>query len=88
LKIFYNPVLKERAKELRNNATYAERLLWKNLKGCQLFGYQFMRQKPIDNYIVDLFCPKLNLVIEIDGITHDGKAKYDKQRENKLKELG
>jgi len=88
LKIYYNPCLKERAKELRKNATFAERLLWKHLRASQLFGYQFMRQKPIDNYIVDLFCPKLDLVIEIDGITHDGKDKYDKQRESKLKELG
>jgi len=80
--------LTERSKELRKNATFAERLLWKHLRGRQLFGYQFMRQKPIDNYIVDFYCSKLHLVIEIDGITHNGKQKYDEKKESKLEEIG
>jgi len=88
MKIKYNPKLRERAQELRNNATFTERILWKYLKQRQLKGYQFMRQKPIDNYIVDFYCSKLNLVIEVDGITHNGKQKYDKSRESKLEELG
>lgn len=88
MKLYYNPNLKERAKELRKNATHAERLLWKHLRGRQLHGYQFMRQKPIGNYIVDFFCPKLNFVIEVDGITHDGKKEYDEKRENRLREKG
>ena len=88
MKIYYESKLKERAKELRKNSTFYERLLWKHLRGRQLFGYQFSRQKPVDNYIVDFYCSKLNLVIEIDGITHDDKVKYDKQREDKLKSLG
>ena len=88
MKILYNPNLKDRAKELRQKATYGERLLWKFLKGRQMHGYQFMRQKPIDNYIVDFYCSKLHLVIEIDGITHDGKEKYDEKRENRLRSLG
>jgi very-short-patch-repair endonuclease len=53
-----------------------------------MLGYQFMRQKPIDNFIVDFYCSKLHLVIEIDGITHDGKQNYDQIRENKLKATG
>jgi len=88
LKIYDNPKLTERSKELRKNATFAERLLWKHLRGRQLFGYQFMRQKPIDNYIVDFYCSKLHLVIEIDGITHNGKQKYDEKKESKLEEIG
>jgi len=88
MKIKYNPKLRERAQELRKNATFTERILWKYLKQRQLRGYQFMRQKPIDNYIVDFYCSKLNLVIEIDGITHNGKQEYDKSRELKLKALG
>ena len=88
MKVYYNPKLKDRAKELRHNTTYGERLLWKFLKGRQMHGYQFMRQKPIENYIVDFCCSKLHLVIEIDGITHDGREKYDQERENKLKSLG
>ena len=88
MKIHYNPKLKDRARKLRQNATYTERLLWKYLKNRQLHGCQFTRQKPIDNYIVDFYCSKLGLVIEIDGITHDGKQKYDNQREKLLKYLG
>ncbi len=51
-------------------------------------GYQFMRQKPIDNFIVDFFCSKLNLIVEIDGITHNDKDKEDKFRQEKLERTG
>lgn len=52
-------------------------------------GYQFTRQKPIGNYIVDFYCSKLKLVVEIDGNSHDSnKFKYDKERENILKSFG
>ncbi len=53
IKIKYNPKLKELARQLRNNSTKAEIKLWKYLKGKQMLGYDFHRQKPIDNYIVD-----------------------------------
>ena len=88
MKIYYNPKLKERSKYLRNNATFAERLLWKHLKGRQLLGYKFTRQKPIAKYIVDFYCSDLNLVIEIDGISHNEKKEYDTKRINKLKGVG
>jgi very-short-patch-repair endonuclease len=87
LKIYYNPKLKKRAQELRRNATFSEQYLWKYLKQKQL-GFQFTRQKPIGNYIVDFYCPRLNLVIEIDGETHNGKEIYDKKRENDLHKIG
>jgi very-short-patch-repair endonuclease len=51
-------------------------------------GYQFMRQKPIGNYIVDFFCSKLKLVIEIDGESHSGKQEYDFKRQKELEALG
>jgi len=51
-------------------------------------GYDFDRQKPIDNYIVDFFCNELMLVIEIDGESHMNNEKYDKYREKRLGELG
>jgi very-short-patch-repair endonuclease len=51
-------------------------------------GYQFMRQKPIGNYIVDFFCSKLKLVIEIDGESHSNKQDYDLKRQNELEGLG
>ena len=53
--ISYNPKLKQLAKNLRNNSTLAEVLLWQNLKGKKMKGYDFHRQKPIGNYIVDFF---------------------------------
>ena len=50
--------------------TEAEKHLWKRLRGKQIGGLQFYRQKIIGNYIVDFFCPKASLVIELDGGQH------------------
>ena len=66
----YNPKLKELAKQLRQNMTFSEVKLWNELKNGQLMGYDFDRQRPIGNYIVDFFCKDLQLAIEVDGITH------------------
>lgn len=77
----YNPALKEKARELRNNSTRTEILLWTFLKGKQLRGYDFHRQKPIDEYIVDFFCNELMLAVEIDGVSHIGKELYDAKRQ-------
>ena len=68
--ISYNPKLKELAKKLRQNMTFSEVILWNKLKNGQLMGYDFDRQRPIGNYIVDFFCKDLQLAIEVDGITH------------------
>ena len=85
----YNPNLKEYARELRKNATLAEVILWeKVLKQKQLRGYQFLRQRPIKNYIVDFFCKELNLIIEVDGEIHRFRKKNDKEREIDLKNSG
>ena len=84
----YNPILKERARFLRNNSTLSEVLLWKHLKSKQMNGYDFDRQKPIDNYIIDFFCDKLKLAIEIDGVSHLEKTKKDEYRQQKLEQLG
>ena len=88
MKINYNPKLKDRARELRKNATFTERLLWKHIRAGQLKGFRFLRQKPIDEFIVDFYCKKVQLVIEIDGVTHHGRESYDKRRETRLRELG
>ncbi len=55
-----------------------------------MYGYDFHRQKPIDNYIVDFFCFELMLAIEVDGYSHQLEEIYfkDVKKENKLKELG
>ncbi len=84
----YNPALKEKARQLRNDSTKTEILLWTFLKGKQLRGYDFHRQKPIDDYVVDFFCNELMLAIEIDGVSHIGKELYDAKRQIRLEELG
>ncbi|MCK8601855.1 endonuclease domain-containing protein [Desulfoferrobacter suflitae] len=84
----YNPNLKILARELRKQSTLSEVLLWNQLKGRQVGGYQFLRQKPIDNYIVDFFCRELMLAIEIDGHSHDSKIAEDTIRQQKLESLG
>ncbi len=88
MKIYYNPNLKEKARELRKRMTLSERILWNRLKSRQVHDLQFMRQKPIDEFIVDFYCSKLKLIIEIDGITHNDKQEYDLKRQNKLEKLG
>ena len=66
----YNTNLKQFARKLRNDSTLGEVLLWNELKDKQMYGYDFHRQKPLLNYIVDLYCYELDLVIEIDGQYH------------------
>ena len=63
----YNPRLKNIARQLRENMTDSERLLWSRLRGKQVRGIQFYRQKPIGNYIVDFYAAKILLVVEVDG---------------------
>ncbi len=67
--------------------TEAEKLLWKMIRGKRLQGFQFYRQKTISNYIVDFYCPKAKLVIELDGGQHyspEGEAK-DRLRDGYMK---
>jgi len=87
----YNKKLKDFANHNRNNATKSEACLWKYvLRNREMLGYQFRRQRPIGNYIVDFACLPLFLVIEVDGITNENeKAKQrDLKREENLKTLG
>jgi very-short-patch-repair endonuclease len=84
----YKPKLKSIARTLRKNMTLSEILLWQQLKGKQFLGYDFHRQKPILDYIVDFYCPKLKLVIEIDGDSHEGKEDSDRIRQEKIEVLG
>jgi very-short-patch-repair endonuclease len=86
----YNPKLKEFARKLRKTMTFSEVKVWNELKNGQLMGYDFDRQRPIGNYIVDFYCKDLLLVLEIDGITHqDERVMYkDGIRQKELEELG
>ena len=84
----YNPNLKELARELRKNMTLSEVLLWNELKNKSMLGYDFDRQRPIGNYIVDFYCKELSLAIEIDGDTHIYRYDYDDERQRELEKLG
>jgi very-short-patch-repair endonuclease len=70
----YDKQLKSLSQRLRKNMTDAENVLWLKLRRKQLKGYQFYRQKIIGKYIVDFYCPKANLVIEIGGGQHYSEA--------------
>lgn len=86
----YNPNLKEFARQLRNASTKAEVILWQKLKRKQMYGYDFDRQKPVDNYILDFFCYDLMLGIEVDGYSHEFLEVYNKDvvKETKMNEFG
>ncbi|MCX6554284.1 MAG: DUF559 domain-containing protein [Candidatus Aminicenantes bacterium] len=84
----YNPDLVGLARSLRKYLTPAEKKLWIGL--LRDFKFRVLRQRPIDNFIVDFYCPKMKLVIEIDGAKHfkeEGKA-LDKERTEILNAYG
>ena len=87
--IKYNPKLKELARQLRNNSTKSEIRLLQKLKRSQIYGYDFHRQKPVDQYIVDFFCNKLQLAIELDGYSHEIQEVWEKdlKKTKRLNEL-
>ncbi len=78
----------ERARELRRNATEAERLLWQHLRRLQLHGYRFRRQHPLGEYILDFFCFEKALAIELDGNEHLQQVEYDSERTKWLESQG
>lgn len=86
----YNVKLKKFSQELRKNMTDAERLIWSRIRRKQLKEKQFYRQKIIGNYIVDFYCPKTKLIIEIDGGQHyeETEKQKDSVRDEYLKSLG
>lgn len=86
--IKYNPKLKATARMLRKHSTLAEILLWNELKGKKILGYDFHRQKPIGNHIVDFFSPRLMLAIEIDGASHLDRTQEDIKRQKELESSG
>ncbi|MGY3211287.1 endonuclease domain-containing protein [Mucilaginibacter sp. HD30] len=86
----YKPYLKELARKLRNDSTLGEVLLWRELSNKKMYSFDFHRQKPLLNYIVDFYCYELDLVIEIDGFyhTHEEISATDKKREDELRQWG
>jgi very-short-patch-repair endonuclease len=76
------------SRELRRTATPAEKMLWLALKNRGFFGYHFRRQVPIGRYILDFYCSKKKLAVEIDGSVHDYQKEYDGNRDAVLSSLG
>ncbi len=88
--LYYDKHLKKYSRRLRKEMTDAEQLLWSKVRGKQLKGFQFYRQKPIGRFIADFYCPKAKLVIEIDGGQHYSEAMQakDKSRDRYIENLG
>lgn len=77
-----------RARELRQNMTPAEKVLWQALRANRLNGIHFRRQQVIDGFIVDFYCHAANLVVEVDGGIHLQQVESDRKREQALTERG
>ena len=91
------PTSIKRARELRQNMTGAENLLWLNLRGRRLLNLKFLRQHPIiyqvsNNrpfyFIADFYCAEKKLILEIDGLIHETQQEEDQHREEILESLG
>ena len=76
------------ARELRKNQTEPEKHIWYQLLSDKKMRHKFLRQHPIGHFIVDFYCYKLRLVIEVDGDSHAYQAEYDKERTTYLEEKG
>ena len=88
--LLYKQHLKRPARNLRNGMTDAERLLWSKIKGRQVSGTRWYRQKPLKDFILDFYCHEAKLVIEVDGGQHfeeEGRL-ADKDRDEEIAHLG
>jgi very-short-patch-repair endonuclease len=77
---------KEKRRDLRKNMTDSERILWSELKNDKV-GYRFRRQFSIGHYIVDFYCPRKKLIIELDGAIHIKQKEYDQIRDKFMKDF-
>ncbi|MDD5590174.1 MAG: DUF559 domain-containing protein [Candidatus Portnoybacteria bacterium] len=88
MKLHYQKNLNHFSRKLRQAGNLSEVILWNELKGNKL-GYRFLRQRPIGKFIVDFFCHKLSLAIEIDGTaSHNNRIKKDEIRQKELESSG
>ena len=78
------------ARELRQEPTEAEKILWEALRGKRLNGLKFRRQHPYEHYVLDFFCVEYQLAVELDGSVHGilDQAAYDEERTSFLNEHG
>jgi prepilin-type N-terminal cleavage/methylation domain-containing protein len=89
-KIFNRISEKIKRKTLRNNMPQAEVILWSKLKSKGLIGYKFRRQYSVGKFVIDFYCPKLKLAIEIDGDSHfaEGADIYDSEWQKMIESFG
>ena len=82
------PEIEAAARNLRQNMTPAEQVLWEALKGRQVAGLKFRCQHPVGPFILDFYCPARKLAVEVDGGVHDGQAECDAARTQQLNDYG
>jgi len=78
--------IQERARQLRRELTPAEKKLWAHLRDRQLDGFHFRKQHAVGRFILDFFCAKAKLVVEVDGDSHADQVEYDEERTKWLNE--
>jgi len=85
-----SPIRQHYAKEMRQNPTKAEQMLWQVLRNRKFHGFKFRRQQQLGRYIVDFVCYEANLIVELDGIHHSDPVKMleDKERTEELTQMG
>lgn len=81
--------MKTRRRQLRSDMTFSEKVMWNILRRNET-GERFLRQYSIDNYVIDFYCPRLKLAVEVDGEVHDREEekKYDKERQEYVEKYG
>ena len=84
----YSELAQNRAKELRDNATLPEQILWQYLRKSQFMGLKFRRQQPVGSYIADFACFYPKIIIELDGSQHIDNKEYDNKRDDFFKNAG
>lgn len=88
--IYNKTILKEKRRELRRNQTEAEKALWGKLRNKGFLGLKFFRQYSVGPYVIDFYCPRYKLAIELDGGQHgeEKNRQYDAVRTDYLKSVG
>ena len=83
----YLEELRTLSRDNRKSATKTENILWYKVLKNKKTGFKFLRQKPLDRFILDFYCKELQLVIEVDGSSHDKRKNYDEARDKFLRNL-
>jgi len=83
-------LLLARRRALRKTSPDAETILWAHLRAKRFAGFQFRRQHPCDRFILDFYCPRRRLAVELDGGQHfeDAASRYDARRTEHLRLRG